>query len=199
MTRDGGTEKAVRGNESTARREAPARSFCAAAVRRAALAAGLALAGCASPAPPSPRPAEEPVQESRHERYYYPRVTSEETYAARARTLTDSDKQRRLGFVALTLEQQAERSYPPPFVLFAKGEEAQRMIVVGLDERFSTLYRARAYMAGLTALARQTPLFRDFEVDHLFTFYDLAKLMGFREIVLSDGKDWAHRVRLAGD
>ena len=163
-------------------------------MRRAAPFLALALA---APEPSGPPP--EPQQESRHERYYYPPLTSTETYAARARTLTDSDKQRRLGFVAIMLEQQRELGYSPPFVLFAKGAEAERMIVVGLDERFSTLYRARAYMAGMTALARQSELFRDFEVDDFFTFYDLAKLMGYREIVLSDGQRWAHRVLLAGE
>jgi hypothetical protein len=51
-------------------------------------------------------------------------------------------------------------------------------------------------MAGLTVLARDTPLFREFQVDDLFTFYDLAKLLGFKEIVLSDGRIYAHRVTL---
>jgi hypothetical protein len=151
----------------------------------------LLLGGCAEMAAP--------VSENRHELYYYPRLSSEETYEARARVLPDSDRERRLGFVALMLQQQAEREYAPPFVLFAKGENSERMIIVGLDERFSTLYRARAYMAGLTALARQTQLFRDFEVTELFTFYDLARLMGFREIVLRDGRNWAHRVTLLGE
>jgi hypothetical protein len=139
------------------------------------------------------------VAENRHELYYYPRITSEESYEARARVLPDSDRSRRLGYVAVMLQQQAEREYAPPFVLFAKGEDSERMIIVGLDDRFSTIYRARAYMAGLTALARQTQLFRDFEVTELFTFYDLARLMGFREIVLSDGRTWAHRVTLVGE
>ena len=139
------------------------------------------------------------VSENRHELYYYPRISSEEAYEARARVLPDSDRTRRLGYVAVLLQQQAEREYAPPFVLFAKGEGSDRMIIVGVDERFSTIYRARAYMAGLTALARQTQLFRDFEVTELFTLYDLARLMGFREIVLSDGRSWAHRVSLVGE
>jgi hypothetical protein len=154
----------------------------------------LLLGACADTLPTLAR-----VPENRHELYYYPRITSEESYEARARVLPDSDRQRRLGYVAVMLAQQAEREYAPPFVLFAKGEESERMIIVGLDERFSTIYRARAYMAGLTALARQTQLFRDFEVTELFTFYDLARLMGFREIVMSDGRSWAHRVTLAGE
>jgi hypothetical protein len=154
----------------------------------------LLLGACAETSGTVPR-----VSENRHELYYYPRISSEESYEARARVLPDSDRSRRLGYVAVMLQQQAEREYAPPYVLFAKGEDSERMIIVGLDDRFSTLYRARAYMAGLTALARQTQLFRDFEVTELFTFYDLAHLMGFREIVLSDGRSWAHRVTLVGE
>ena len=35
----------------------------------------------------------------RHEGYYYPTVTSRETYVARAITLPDSDRARRIGFI----------------------------------------------------------------------------------------------------
>ena len=37
----------------------------------------------------------------RHEGYYYPTVTSRETYTARAITLPDSDRARRIGFIKL--------------------------------------------------------------------------------------------------
>jgi hypothetical protein len=134
--------------------------------------------------------------EARHEGYYYPRLTSAETYTARARTLEDSDRQRRLGFVSIMLGQQLDLSYPPQHVLFAKGEEAEKMIIIGFSESWATLYRARAVMAGLTSLVRQTPLFQELKVDDVFTFYDLAKLLGFKEIVLSDGRSYAHRVTI---
>jgi len=160
------------------------------------IAALLALAGCALPAEAPPPPRAAATGESTHEGYYYPPVGSSEVYRARARVLDDSDRQRRLGFVVLMLAQQLDLPYPPQYMLFAKGDEAEKMIVVGFGESFATLYRARAVMAGLTALARETPLFRDAAVDDLFTFYDLARLLGFREIVLSDGETYAHRIAL---
>jgi hypothetical protein len=81
-------------------------------------------------------------------------------------------------------------------MLFAKGDNAEKMIIVGLREDFDTLYRARAQMAALTTIARESPLFQDLGVNDVFTFYDLATMLGFKEIVLSDGKNYAHRVWL---
>jgi hypothetical protein len=134
--------------------------------------------------------------ESRHEGYYYPRIGSTEVYTARAQALEDSDRMRRLGFVAVMLAQQLDLPYPPAYMLFAKGDNSQKMIIIGLREDFDTLYRARAQMAMLTTIARESPLFQDLGVNDVFTFYDLAKMLDFKEIVLSDGKSYAHRVVL---
>lgn len=157
--------------------------------RLAALAIVTALAGCAQ----VPAGAE---TGSRHEGYYYPAISSSEFYKPRAQALEDSDRARRLGFVAVMLAQQLELPYPPSYMLFAKGDEAEKMIIVGLREDFDTIYRARAHMAALTTIARQSPLFQDLGTEESFTFYDLAEMLGFREIVLSDGKTYAHRIRL---
>jgi hypothetical protein len=162
-------------------------------MRAASLALVALLSACAS-APPAPQQTQS--GESRHEGYYYPTLTSSEVFVARARALEDSDKQRRLGFVAVMLGQQLELPYPPAYLLFAKGEQAEKMIVVGMSPAFDTLHRARAHMASLTTIARQSPLFEDLGVNDSFTFYDLATLLGFREIVLSDGRSYAHRVTL---
>jgi hypothetical protein len=134
--------------------------------------------------------------ESQHEGYYYPSISSREIYHARARPLDDSDRTRRLGFVTLMLGQQLDLHYPPQHILFAKGDDAEKMIILGFGDSFATLYRARAVMAGMTALVRDTALFQELQVDDLFTFYDLATLLGFREIVLSNGSSYAHRVSL---
>jgi hypothetical protein len=134
--------------------------------------------------------------ESIHEGYYYPSISSREVYHARARPLGDSDRTRRLGFVTLMLGQQLDLHYPPQHILFAKGDDAEKMIILGFGDSFATLYRARAVMAGMTALVRDTALFQELQVDDLFTFYDLATMLGFKEIVLSNGSSYAHRVSL---
>lgn len=133
--------------------------------------------------------------EDRHAGYYYPEPKTEETYTARARTLPESDRDRRLGFVVAFMAEMAKYPAPQRYVLFAKGIEAEKLIIVALeDEAFATLFRARAVLATLTSRVRASPLFSELGVQNLFTFYDLAKLIGFDQITISDGRNWAHRV-----
>ncbi len=153
--------------------------------RRAVLAAIVGLAATAAAA------------EDRHAGYYYPPPGSTEVYEARALTLPDSDRSRRIGFVILMTQQLLSQPYPPDFAIFAKGEEAEKLIIVGLqDGRLDTIYRARALFATLTAVARDSELFRDYKVEDLFTFFDLCKLLGFTQITISDGRDFAHQVTI---
>ncbi len=133
----------------------------------------------------------------RHIGYYYPPPHSEETYTARAQVLPDSDRKRRLAFVTGLTIQMLAQPYPPQFVVFAKGDEAEKLIIVATqDNAYDTIYRARALFALLTAIARQSAFFQDYGVEDLFTFFDLARLLGFEYITISDGKRFAHRVVL---
>ncbi|PPR09970.1 MAG: hypothetical protein CFH41_02024 [Alphaproteobacteria bacterium MarineAlpha11_Bin1] len=133
----------------------------------------------------------------RHDGYYYPTPYSIETYKARARILPDSDRDRRLGFIVGFTKQLSEDPSPMRFTVFAKGTEAEKLIIVALDDDiFASLFRARAVLATLTAHVRASPLFGDLGVQNLFTFYDLAKMLGFKQITVSDGREWSHRVDL---
>ena len=129
----------------------------------------------------------------RHAGYYYPEPQTEETYVARAVTLPDSDRSRRLGFVTLLTQQQLVAPYSPSLAMFAKGEEAEKLIIVGLrDGPMDTIYRARGVLAMLTASARTSELFRQYNVQDIFTFFDLLKLLGFEKLTVTNGKDFAH-------
>jgi hypothetical protein len=136
-------------------------------------------------------------EESRHEGYYYPKLTTSEVYKARTRVLPQMDRASRLLFMSSITRDQASAGYAPRFAAFAKGDQAEKMIIIGLDDgSFDTLFRARAVMAALSSLARTTPLLRDANLDDVLTFYDLAHLLGFKEINVSDGRKWAHRITL---
>ena len=101
----------------------------------------------------------------------------------------------RIGFVTGMTAQQLSASYPPPLAIFAKGEQAQKLLIVSLsDNGFHTLFQARALLAQLTSVARASDLFRDMGVEDFFTFFDLAKLLGFELITISDGDTFAHQV-----
>ena len=136
--------------------------------------------------------------EDRHAGYYYPPVTSTEIYTARAAALTDASREMRVEFIVNVTQQVLDKPYHPEFIIFAKGERAEKMIIVGLNENgaLSTLYRARATLAMLTAIARGSQLFRDFGVNDFFTFFDLARLFGFEQITVSDGRTYAHQIQL---
>jgi hypothetical protein len=150
----------------------------------AVFAAVVALAGAA-------------VAQDRHEGYYYPPLTSSEVYEARIGALPDSDRRRRLGFVAGMTKQLAELPYPAQYAVFAKGDQAEKLIIVAYREgTLDTVYRARALFATLTSLVRMGPLFQGTPIDDLATFFDLAKLLGFEHITVSDGQNFAHRIVL---
>lgn len=137
------------------------------------------------------------ADDDRHEGYYYPGPVTSERYGGRADEVANADRGQRLGFITGLTGEQLARPYWPTFVIFAKGAEAEKMIIVATgDSGFRTIYQARALLAQLTATARGTPLFRELKVEDLFTFFDLAKMLGFDQIVISDGESFSHKVSI---
>jgi hypothetical protein len=130
----------------------------------------------------------------RHEGYYYPKVSSTEVYKARSKVMKKVNRETRIGFVVAQTIGQKDQPYPPRFAIFAKGTEAEKMIIVGLDgDSMATLYRARAVLAQLTAVARSSELFRNRAVEDIFTFLDLANMVGFKRVTVTDGNTYAHQ------
>ncbi|MCV3272886.1 hypothetical protein [Roseobacter sinensis] len=134
--------------------------------------------------------------QDRYVGYYYPEVTSEESFDRIVRASDGASKAVRIDFVNLLTSSQLEAPESPRFVFFAKGEDADTLILTALDDEvFATLYRARAIMAQLTVAVRQGGFFQQEELQYVATFYDLLQLMHFNELVISDGRSWTHRVR----
>lgn len=131
------------------------------------------------------------------EEYYYPPIGSEEVFKRELVNSPDADREVRVRFITQVTKAQLAAPDNPRFVIFAKGSEAEHMIIVALDDAvFRTLYRARAVLAQLTANARGTEFFQDGGLDTEATWFDLAKILGFEDVVVSDGESWAHRVVL---
>ena len=130
--------------------------------------------------------------------YYYPDIVSEEVFERDiSRKAPDASRAVRVNFVTQVTRAQLAAPAAPQYAVFAKGERAQHMIIVGLDgEAFKTLYRARAKLAQLTANARGTDFFRKNGISLRATWFDLAKLLDFEDVVISDGETWSHRVVL---
>lgn len=135
-----------------------------------------------------------PTKVDLHANYYYPPVTSFEIYKSRTGILPGSDRSRRVTFVTQFMAQMMGGSFPPDYVIFAKGDGAQKMIITATStERYTTLYQLRALLAVLTAQARGSDLFRQAQVEDVFTFLDLLKLIGFEQLTVTNGVDFAHQ------
>jgi len=132
-----------------------------------------------------------------HEGYYYPKITSSEIYRSEAVVEPGATRKSRLAFIVGFTSQQLSRGYAPNYAMFAKGDDAEKLIIVALDDGvMRTLYRARAVLAQMTSIARSTTMFNDMGVADSYTFFDLAKMIGFKQITVSDGATYAHQITL---
>lgn len=133
--------------------------------------------------------------EDRREGYYYPQITSEEVFDRTLIRAPDAISEVRTAFITEITKALLKAPANPRFSIFTKGEKDRHMIIVALDDDvFKTLYRARAILAQLTSNARSTPFFQANNFQFEATWFDLAKLLGFEDIVITDGDTWAHKI-----
>ena len=149
----------------------------------------------AQPAAMTPENQIEADEGDHHEGYYYPKPGSFEHYPARVYTLPESDRVRRQAFVIGLTKQLVSGQYAPSYAIFCKGDASDKLIIVALgDGQLNTIYRARALLATFTAVARSTPFFQQNTQPDEATFLDLLKLLGFKRVTVSDGRDFAHQI-----
>jgi hypothetical protein len=129
--------------------------------------------------------------------YYYPKPKSTETYQARVASVPDADRSQRIAFVTGVAKEIANRPYATDYLIFAKGDEADKLIIVGMrGDALSTVYRARALLATLTAAARATEFFQQNTIADYATFLDFLKLLGFKQVTITDGVAFAHQIKI---
>ncbi len=146
----------------------------------------------AEPAAMSPEAEEEG---DHHEGYYYPKPQAVEHYVADVYELPGSDRVRRQAFIIGLTKQLVGGQYAPSYAIFAKGDQSDKLIIVGLvDGQLNTIYRARALLAMFTSVARATSFFQQNTQPDEATFLDLLKLLGFRQVTVSDGRDFCHQI-----
>ena len=135
--------------------------------------------------------------DSHHIDYYYPAHPEPEIFVARADVLQGMDRGVRVGFITGITQNQLEKPVQPTVVMFAKGWEADKLIVISLQDGYvDTLFRARAFFAMLTASSRTLPIFEEMGVQEDFTFFDLARMLGFKQITWSNGVDASYQWKL---
>ena len=130
-----------------------------------------------------------------HAGYHYPEPQSSEVYDSPLEPLPNANRRTRIGFTVGLDAQQRKRSHAPDYHVFAKGVQAEKMIIVAAATgRYDTLFRLRALLAALSAEARLSPLFQQSKQPQNLNFLDLARLTGFTKVTISDGDKIAHRI-----
>jgi hypothetical protein len=132
----------------------------------------------------------------RHAGYYYPPPTVSETYEADATTLAGSTRARRIGFVTIIVTKALAASYPPPYLMFVKGAQGEKLIIIGMGDYVANVFQARALLAQLTAQARTTEAFKEVDAEHRLTFLDLLKMLGFEQVTVSDGRNYTLQIAI---
>lgn len=132
----------------------------------------------------------------RHAGYYYPPITVIESYDAEATLLAGSNRVRRIGFITILVNKALQASYPPPYTMFVKGAEGEKLIIVGMGDYLANVYQARGLLAQLTAQARTTEVFKEVDAENRLTFLDLLKMLGFEQVTVSDGKTYTLQIAI---
>ncbi len=134
--------------------------------------------------------------DDRHVGYYYPDPASIEVYKSEVPGIPGANRERRIGFVVTVVNGMLEKPYAPRFSIFAKGAEAEKLLIVALEDGIlDTIYRVRAQLATLTSVARGTPIFKQVGATEL-NFFDLLKMLGFEQLTISDGDVFTHQVKV---
>lgn len=136
--------------------------------------------------------------DDRHAGYYYPKPVTKEAYRPRARKMVGANKQARIAFVTnITNGMMKKAAYPPQYAIFSKGARQEKLIIVSVrDDAYNTVFRARALLAQLTAVARTTRIVQQQMKPGDLTFLDLLNLIGFEQMTISDGKSFSHQIIL---
>ena len=137
----------------------------------------------------APAAAPKAAGEDRYIGYYYPKPTATETFESTMQTIAGAERAQRIQFVTVVSQGTIQSAYRVPYAVFAKGEKADRLIIVGMQQgELNTIYRMRALLANMTTMSRLSPFFQERTVAEDATFFDLLKLLGFRELTITDGE-----------
>ena len=132
----------------------------------------------------------------RHAGYYYPKPVTTEAYRSRTRTLPDASRQARVAFVTNITKVWSRTALPASIRDVFEGVAAKAHHRRTRDDAYNTIFRARALLAQLTAVARTIRLTRDRMKPSHLTFLDFLNLMGFEQLTVSDGKEFSHQIKI---
>jgi hypothetical protein len=131
---------------------------------------------------------------------YYPQVSSHETPIIRFGKMAGIGPEERQ---FLTDQVNLAASTPGrtfPIVAHAVGENRETLVFLYLEvELPMTPYLARAILARLTSVMRSAPAVAELGLSGEFDIYNTAAVLGFAQIIVTDGRDFAHQAKLRAD
>ena len=135
-------------------------------------------------------------EHDRHAGYYYPPATVTETYSTSVTEMAGINRVRRVGFITIITNKALTAPYAPPYIMFVKGAEAEKLIIIGMGDYLGNIYQARALLAQLTSQSRTTEVFKEADLDKKLTFLDLMRMLGFDQVTVSNGKSFTLQIKL---
>ncbi|HTR86732.1 MAG TPA: hypothetical protein VMI56_19780, partial [Reyranella sp.] len=112
--------------------------------------------GAAASAQTKPVPKADAPREDRYVGYYYGKPTVvDPPFESAQKTIDGVDRAQRVQFVTVIAQGTLQSNYRVPYAVFVKGDRAEHLIVVGLQNgELNTIYRVRALLANMTTMAR---------------------------------------------
>jgi hypothetical protein len=128
---------------------------------------------------------------------YYPQVSSTETPDIRFGKMTGIGPEERQFFTDQVNLAASTPGRTFPIVAQAVGENRETLVFLYLDaEGPMTPYLARAILARLTSVMRSAPAIAEMGLSGEFDIYNTAAVLGFAQIIVTDGRDFAHKADL---
>jgi hypothetical protein len=128
---------------------------------------------------------------------YYPPASSLETPNIRFQQMLGVGPQQRQSFVDQVNLAVGIPGRSLPIVAQAVGANRETLVVLYVGgEGAMTPYLARGVLARLTAITRSAPAIQAMGLSSDFDAYNMAAVLGFARIVVTDGRAFAHQADL---
>lgn len=137
------------------------------------------------------------IDDTTGEGKYYPPISSVETPNVRFGQMAGVGPQERQFFTDQINLAASTPGRSVPIVAQAVGENNNTLVFIYLDAEGSmTPYLARGILARLTSVTRFAPAISEMGISSEFDIYNMASVLGFARIIVTDGRDFAHEARL---
>ena len=125
--------------------------------------------------------------------YLYPAPVEVERVSTIAALVETAPPELRTQIMSQASQMQTALPYAPLLYANAEGPLNETMVITTFgDFAVDTKFKARAAVAHYTTLIRNNPLFVEYGVENYATLFDLLKIWGFRQLVVTDGDAYSY-------